>query len=102
MDYNGERICYTMERAALAIPEGTYPARKRDSAHFHMRVVGIDVPNRTDIEIHPANTPVQVKGCIATGSEVDNDALDNSRSAFDKMMGIVPEEFTVRVESAVL
>lgn len=82
----------------MAIPLGVYKGRKRDSAHFHMRVVGIDVPNRTDIECHPANLPQQLKGCVAVGSELDNDALDNSRVAFDKMMKILPEEFTVSIE----
>lgn len=97
MYYNEVFICYTMERTAVAILAGTYRGYKRDSAHFDMRVIGIDVPNRTDIECHPANTPMQVKGCIAVGSTVDNDALDNSRSAFDKMMLAVPDEFTVTV-----
>ena len=88
-----------MERTAVAIPEGVYCGYKRDSAHFDMRVVGIEVPNRANIECHPANTPSQLLGCIAVGSRIDNDALDNSRSAFDKMMLAVPEKFTVRISS---
>ncbi len=99
MHYSGVFLGYSMERKAVAIPEGTYRGYKRDSAHFGMRVVGIDVPNRTDIECHPANTPNQVKGCIAVGSSIDNDALDNSKVAFDKMMLAVPQEFTVTVSS---
>jgi hypothetical protein len=99
MSYNGEFIGFTMERTAVAIPEGTYRGYKRDSAHFGMRVVGIDVPSRTNIECHPANTPSQLLGCIAVGSSIDSDALDNSRAAFDKMMSIVPENFSVTVES---
>jgi hypothetical protein len=100
MAYNGERIGFTMERTAVAIPEGTYKGYKRDSAHFGMRVVGIDVPNRTNIECHPANQPSQLLGCVAIGETIDNDALDNSRSAFDRMMATVPEEFTVEVSSS--
>ena len=97
MVYNAEWICFTMERTAVAIPVGVYRGYKRDSAHFGMRVVGIDVPNRTDIEIHPANWPHQLDGCIAVGESIGNDALDNSRSAFQKMMLAVPEEFTVEI-----
>lgn len=99
MDYNGETIGVTMERTAVAIPEGTYRAYKRDSAHFGTKVVGIDVPNRTNIEIHWANLPTQLLGCVAIGGSKDGDALDNSRSAFDRMMTIVPQEFTVVVSS---
>lgn len=97
MEWNDEQIGFTMERTAAAIPVGIYRGYKRDSAHFGMRVVGIDVPNRTDIECHPANTPAQVKGCVAIGSSIDSDALDNSRTAFDRMMSILPEEFTVKI-----
>ena len=100
MRYNDEFIGVTMERTAVCIPEGTYRGYKRDSAHFSMRVVGIDVPNRTDIECHPANTPNQLLGCIAVGTTIDGDALDDSKAAFDKMMLAVPEEFSVIVSQA--
>jgi Family of unknown function (DUF5675) len=100
MDYNGFHIGCTMERKAVAIPEGTYHGYKRDSARFGMRVVGIDVPNRTDIECHPANFPSQLMGCIAVGESIDGGAIDNSRAAFDLMMRTVPETFTVTVSSS--
>lgn len=99
MTFQNEFIGYTMERTAVAVPEGTYRGSKRDSAHFGMRVVGIDVPGRTNIESHPANLPSQLEGCVAVGSSIDNDALDNSIAAFDKMMLVLPQEFTVVVSS---
>lgn len=86
-----------MERTAVAIPAGTYRGCKRDSQHFGMKVVGISVPNRTDIEAHPANRPCELKGCIAVGESIDGDALDNSRAAFDAMMADLPDEFDVEV-----
>lgn len=94
-----ELICYTMERLAVRIPEGSYPAYKRYSAHLCRTVIGIDVPNRTDIEIHNANLPGQLLGCIATGLSVDGDALDNSIAALEKLLSLVPESFTVLVRS---
>lgn len=97
MAYNDKRIGFTMERTVVAIPEGTYRGYKRDSAHFGMRVVGIDVPNRKDIECHPANLPSQLLGCIAVGESIDGDALGSSKVAFRRMMDAVPEEFTVCV-----
>jgi len=97
---SGEFIGYSMERVAVAIPLGIYTARLRDSAHFGFRVPGIDVPNRTNIEIHPANYPSQLEGCIAIGSVVDNDALDNSRAAFERMMAVLPKASTFTVQVA--
>ncbi len=99
MAYDGKYIGVTMERSAVAIPEGTYRGYKRDSAHFAMRVVGIDVPSRTNIECHPANWPSQLLGCIAVGESKDGDALDNSIMAFDGMMVAVPDNFSVIVDS---
>lgn len=99
MDFDGTAIGVTMERTAVAVPEGTYRGYKRDSVRFGMRVVGIDVPSRTDIECHPANFPLQLDGCIAIGETKDGDALDNSRAAFQRMMAELPETFTVEVSS---
>jgi Family of unknown function (DUF5675) len=99
MDYNGERICFTMERTAVAIPEGVYSARLELSPHFGFQTPHIDVPRRTYIEIHPANYPLQLEGCVAVGSAIDGDALDSSRSAFDRLISILPQEFTVEVAS---
>jgi hypothetical protein len=99
MEFDGRRLGITMERTAVAIPEGTYQGCKRWSQHFGMTVVGIIVPSRTDIECHPANLPSQLLGCIAIGESKDGDALDNSRAAFDGMMAAVPKEFTVEISS---
>lgn len=91
-------ICVSMERTAVAIPVGTFPGCKRYSPHLSMNVIGIDVPNRTDIECHPANYPSQLLGCIAAGSTVNSGALDNSREAFFRLMALVSQTFTVVVE----
>lgn len=90
-------ICYSMERTAVCIPEGTYPGYKRYSPHLSRTVVGIQVPNRTDIEMHNANQPCQLDGCIAVGSSVDGDALDNSIKALEKLLARLPQTFTVTV-----
>jgi hypothetical protein len=97
MVFDGNRICFTMERKAVAIPEGIYQGYKRWSRHFEMTVVGIDVPNREDIECHPADFPAQVAGCVAVGLEAHDDRLYNSKSAFDSMMAVLPSQFTVVV-----
>lgn len=98
MAIDGKVVGVTMERTAVAIPEETYTAHLEMSPHFGFPTPHIDVPNRTYIEIHPANFPSQLEGCVAVGSSKDGDALDNSRLAFDRMMEIVPQEFTVIVK----
>lgn len=92
-----ECVCFTMERTAVCIPARTYPGYKRHSPHLDRTVVGIDVPNRTDIEIHNANLPSQLQGCIAVGLAVDGDALDNSIAALEKLLGLLPQTFTVTI-----
>ena len=99
MDYNGQTIGVTMERKAVAIPEGTYNAHLEMSPHFGFQTPHIDVPQRTYIEIHPANYPAQLEGCVAVGLTKDGGALDNSKQAFDNMMALVPNQFTVEVSS---
>jgi uncharacterized protein DUF5675 len=99
MKYNDEQIGFTMERKAVAIPEGTYHSCKEISPHFGFATPHLQVEGRTYIEIHPANYPAQLEGCIAVGTTIDNDSLDNSRAAFDKMMAAVPEAFTVIVQT---
>jgi hypothetical protein len=88
-----------MERTAVCIPEGTYSAYKRYSPHLSRTVIGIDVPSRTDIEIHNANFPSQLQGCIAVGLSVDGDALDNSVKALEMLLNLLPQSFTVLITS---
>lgn len=86
-----------MERIAVAIGAGSYAARLEYSPHFERQTPHIDVPGRTYIEIHPANLPSQLEGCIAVGSTIDNDALGSSKAAFEKLMAYLPQEFTVTI-----
>lgn len=92
-----------MERIAVAIPIGTYRGYKRWSNANKAVVVGIDVPGRTDIEIHSADWASQLEGCIATGGCIDSEqafADSNNKEAFNKLMAALPVAFTVIVEEA--
>lgn len=97
---DGDFVCYSMERIAVAIPEGTYAAEKALSPHFNRLTPHLTVPNRTYIEIHPANWPSQLEGCIAVGTSIDGDALDQSVVAFDALMALLPPNLTVTVCTA--
>lgn len=70
--------CFTIENKAKAIPAGTYNISFKWSGHFQRMTPHIDVPNRTNIEIHNANYPYQLAGCTAVGDKIDGDAVDDS------------------------
>ncbi len=90
-------VCFTMERTAVSVPTGIYLADMETSPHFGFATPHLTVPGRTYIEIHPANYPSQLEGCIAVGNSIDNDSLDNSRDAFSHLMALLPQTFRVSV-----
>lgn len=56
------------ERSVSSIPAGTYKIRRYHSPKRGYDVfVLCDVPGRSTIEIHPANTEEDVEGCIGVG-----------------------------------
>lgn len=106
MSYGEIKLGYSMERTAVAIPESTYSACLDKSPHLGYVCPHLKVPERdmaaggdAGIRIHIANEPRQIKGCIAIGLSIDGDAIDNSKDGFDKMMAVLPQEFTVIVSS---
>ena len=109
---DGSAQWFTLERPWLdnapgvsCIPVGEYPCRRRWSNHLNMEVIGVyDVPDRSEIEIHPANYVTQLAGCIAPGTavfDIDGDGVDDvqhSRQAFGEIMAAVgTEPFTLTV-----
>jgi hypothetical protein len=98
------------------IPEGVYTATLVFSPHFNMQVFQLlDVPNRTGVEIHPANWAGDVvkgyysdlEGCSAPGYGVQlletphgpmQMGVANSRNAFrDFMAAAGTENLTVEI-----
>lgn len=63
--------CVTMEILSLSIPAGIYGMNWMWSDHFQQIMPSIIVPGRTAIEIHWANSPIQLEGCIALGTVVE-------------------------------
>jgi len=90
-------ICYSMENKARAILSGSYDVHLEYSPHFDMQTPHIVVPSRTYIEIHPANYPMQLLGCVAVGTTRDNVSLGNSKEAFCKLMALLPSHFTIEI-----
>ena len=66
---DGQTYCFTLEPQDC-IPEGTYACQLRDSARFGRKLYGVmDVPGRTDIEIHMGNTVSDTHGCVLLGGK---------------------------------
>jgi hypothetical protein len=79
--------CFTLERTDRIIPAGTYDLILYQSPR-HKRLVPLlqKVPNRGMIEIHIANYPVELEGCIAVGNNFTTKMLMSSTKAFTALM----------------
>jgi hypothetical protein len=133
---NGEFLCHTLELPwrdnksyISAIPSKTYGANVRYDKKDHWRIElrKEDTAPRTGVQIHIANNPSQIEGCIVPGSEVINasaeipgklsgPAFDRLKTAFygtadpiaspnkaislDIIYNVAPTEFVVRDEEA--
>jgi hypothetical protein len=74
------------------IPAGTYDITMYSSPHFgRMIPLLMNVPGRSNIEIHYANYPGDLKGCIGVGMQQGKDAIYNSRMKFDEIEPIIEQ-----------
>jgi hypothetical protein len=85
LDIDGQFQCYTLENTVYLIPEGEYDLVWYPSGEFKTYVPQIMVPDRTNIEIHPANWPKQLLGCTAVGERRLTDAIEQSDLAFNEL-----------------
>lgn len=93
IDY-GPRFCYTLERLPTdpehpSIPAGEYQASIYWSPHLHHQVLLLlDVPGRSEIEIHNGNYVGDSHGCILVGLELseENHAVFSSLSALSQLL----------------
>jgi hypothetical protein len=99
--FNGMFLMFTLEPARVnpvhpghpCIPAGRYMARLTVSPHLGYRCPELlDVPDRSNIRIHKANWPMQIKGCTAVGQKQDTDFVGESAVAFARLMEIVPQD----------
>lgn len=58
------------QKSISCIPAGMYKATRRQFTPKHTFPVYelVDVPNRTNIQIHPGNTVKDIEGCILIGT----------------------------------
>ena len=89
---DGAFQCFTLEPPVRAnkpycIPAGTYQVSLLPSPRFGFITPHVlEVPNFTEIEIHPGNYPHDTEGCCLVGQTHETDFIGNSRAAFDALM----------------
>jgi len=96
--YQGRLLMYSIElpwknnhARVSCIPEGGYELVKRWSPKFDRHLLLMNVPQRKDILIHPANDALQeLKGCIAPVSLISGAGKGlRSRLAVDALVSLV-------------
>lgn len=90
---------FGLENTELMIPIGEYEADVYLSPKAHGFPVLLlkNVPDRSYIEMHPANWPHQLEGCIAPGKLKDVASVHQSKWAFDSIMHRLSFPLTVKI-----
>jgi hypothetical protein len=97
LSINGVFECYTLEPRSdrsqgkpYCISSGTYVVVLQMSARFGVLTPHIqDVPDFTEIEIHPGNDPADTEGCTVVGQTRSTDWVGGSRAAFAVLMDVL-------------
>jgi uncharacterized protein DUF5675 len=101
----GNFLCYTVERATdgdhPCIPADTYQVEPYFSPTKGDVWQVMNVPGRSNIEIHPANLASQLLGCIAPGLHMGDiggvPAVLNSQQAFAMLKSTLPSSWTLTI-----
>ena len=91
---DGAHECVTLELPwrqnrpqVSCIPAGTYQIGFKFSPHLGYRVpLVLGVPDRSEIEMHIANSAKDIRGCIGVGLTKGTDWINSSASAFKVLM----------------
>ena len=131
LSIDGIPECYCLERTDMEIPPGRYEIRIAESPRFSKRAAEPDVPpwlqalivtddqgkktvsvplllnvpGRTGIEIHVANRPEELLGCLAPGHVDRGDSIGSSAAAFARLFtkiqnALKTEEVWIEISSA--
>ena len=93
------------QRNISCVPPGTYKCSKIFSNRFQRYLyVLLNVPDRDMVEIHVGNSIRDTQGCILLGMSysLSDNAIMNSKLAFDNFMSIMPSEFTITINDVVV
>jgi hypothetical protein len=64
LSIDGAQTAFTLEPTALMVPAGTYPLKMLWSPRFERITPHLDVPGRSEIEMHGGNVATDSDGCI--------------------------------------
>lgn len=100
--------CATLERLSKCIPVGTYDLYFMWSEHFqqimpHIIVPAIpeaNLPKRIAIEVHWANYPAQLDGCLALGTDDDkkDKMITESKIAFRGFAQAITDQPNIKIK----
>lgn len=97
--------CVTLENLEKSIGAGTYELNFTYSPHFNRVMPHLVVPSRdalaggdAGIRIHWANFPAQLEGCIAVGTAVDGDSIDESLVPFNQLYAIINQQAGIKIQ----
>lgn len=109
-DDDNNHLCYTIELPWLnnhpmksCIPAGTYTANSYFSPKHGFNVWRLaGVPDRSFIEIHPANFVSDLLGCVGVGDSQGQingvPAVLNSQETFKMLLSTLPDSFTLTIQ----
>ena len=97
---NGVKKGVTLEPETRKISKGTYSASIYNSPKFGRKVILLEVPGRSYIEIHAGNTLKDTSGCILVGKTREGNQILNSSSTLKAIISSIstPKEIQVRVK----
>ena len=107
-DPTGKLLCYTVERPWInnqpkvsCIPAGIYDVETYQSPTKGQVWQLQDVPDRSNIEIHEANFPSQLEGCIAVGDSIGiiegQKGVTNSDKTYAMLQQELPDSFIMGI-----
>lgn len=105
--YDRKVICHSLELPWLGniqkkscIPTGCYHAFKTNHPRLGPVLSLPDVPRRSGILIHTANSVNEIEGCIAPGLDVSDMGVIYSRKALDRLYALLPNTFPLVIREA--
>ena len=111
-DPSSDIICVTVELTwrdnhpqTSCIPTGVYIWNAYNSPKHGDVWMAENVPGRSSIEIHAANFPSDLLGCIGPGEEYSDDiggkpGVTNSKVAFKCLKSLLPPTFEMTISNA--
>ena len=106
----GQFIAYTLENTwadneprVSCVPKGTYGLKTKTYGRYWKKYkipipILQEVPDRSEILIHPGNYAKDTLGCILVGDSKGDNAVWNSRATWHKIHPILAEANEITIE----